>query len=243
MLTAMAGFALLAGLLTIVPGVDTVLVLQAAATRGRAVAAATVAGICTGLLIWGVAAALGVSALLAASRTAFDVLQVAGAVYLLWLGSRLLRGAVGPRPEAVPGLPPPPPAVADLTTSVERCSSTAQSHRSGEIGQRRRAERAREWAGFRRGLLTNLLNPKIGVFYLAVLPQFVPPDVPAAAAGVALALVHVLETTLWFAVVIGIVHLARTWFARESVRRWIDAVSGTALVGFGLVLLARRAAP
>ena len=225
MLSAMAGFALVVGLLTIVPGVDTVLVLQAAATRGRAVAAATVAGICSGLLIWGVAAALGVSALLAASRTAFDVLQVAGALYLLWLGVRLLLAAWRGGPDREEG--------EDVDTS--RAGEGVAPTRVGPA----RAARA----GYRRGLLTNLLNPKIGVFYLAVLPQFVPPDVPAALAGVALALVHVVETVVWFALIIAAVHVARAWFARASVRRWIDAVSGTALVGFGLVLLARRATP
>ncbi len=72
-------FALLAGALTVTPGLDTALVLRAALTRGRREATATAAGIVTGLFVWGAAAAVGVSALLTASDVAFDVLRDAGA--------------------------------------------------------------------------------------------------------------------------------------------------------------------
>ena len=87
MLSAVIAFAVVAGMMTLVPGIDTALVLRTAITQGRRQAFAAGIGISTGVLVWGIAAALGVSALLAASRLAFDVLR--------W-GTMLLDQASGP---------------------------------------------------------------------------------------------------------------------------------------------------
>ncbi len=107
------------------------------------------------MLAWGAAAAVGVSALLLASQLAYDVLRFAGALYLVWIGLRMLWSAIrGPRHSE--------PAVDARADSF--------------------------WAGLRQGATTNLLNPKVGAFYVAVLPQFIPTDAPALAWGVRLAL-------------------------------------------------------
>lgn len=90
MLPAIASFALVAGLLTIIPGLDTALVLRATLSHGRRQGFATALGIASGSLVWGAGAAAGVSALLVASRIAYEVVRFAGAAYLLYLGIRLL---------------------------------------------------------------------------------------------------------------------------------------------------------
>nr|WP_216911414.1 LysE family transporter [Nocardia noduli] len=87
-----------------------------------------------------------------------------------------------------------------------------------------------------RGLGTNLLNPKVGVFYVAMLPQFLPDGVPPLLMGCALAVVHNIEGMLWFTALITVAELARTWLSRDSVRRAMDAVTGVVLVGFGVKL-------
>jgi threonine/homoserine/homoserine lactone efflux protein len=208
MLTAVVGFAIVAGLMTMVPGIDTALVLRSAVTQGRARAYATVAGISVGLLVWGVAAAVGVSAVLAISQVAFNVLRWAGAAYVVGLGVflvvRTLRGGD-----------------ADLPDLIEQPPESA-------------------WSGFRRGLLTNLLNPKIGVFYVAVLPQFLPDGVPAVVSGVVLALVHVAEGLIWFSLLIAFTHLLREWLRRRAVQQWVDRITGGVLVGFGIKLALTR---
>jgi threonine/homoserine/homoserine lactone efflux protein len=79
LLQALLSFALVAGLLTVVPGLDTALVLRSSIAKSRRYAFATAAGISTGAMIWGVAAAVGVSALLAASEFAYRMLTIAGA--------------------------------------------------------------------------------------------------------------------------------------------------------------------
>ncbi|MEU7877978.1 LysE family translocator [Microbispora bryophytorum] len=89
---------------------------------------------------------------------------------------------------------------------------------------------------FRRGLLTNLLNPKVGAFYVAVLPQFMPRGVPHAVMGVLLAGVHVCEALVWSAVLIGFTGMVRGWLRRPPVRRALDRLTGLVVIGFGLRL-------
>lgn len=200
--SALLGFALVAGLLTITPGLDTALVLRAALTQDRVRAYATAAGICGGLLIWGVAAAVGISALLAASTLAYDGLRIVGAGYMVWLGIGLLRSA-----------------------------------RRGEgHGEDARPSTATGLQGFRRGLLTNVLNPKIGAFYIAVLPQFLPESMSAIAMGALLAAAHVALSLLWFTVLILAASRMRGFLTRPSAQRALDGGTGLVLVGFGLRL-------
>ncbi|MET1155514.1 LysE family transporter [Arthrobacter sp.] len=204
---ALLSFALVAGLLTLVPGMDTALVLRSAVSQGRGKAYATALGINTGALVWGIAAAVGASALLAASETAFTVLKIAGAVYMVWLGGRMLWKSFRRRAMLMPGAAEP-----DASASY-----------------------AKAWLT---GVGTNLLNPKVGVFYMAMIPQFIPPDVSPALMGTALAMVHNLEGLVFFSAIIWGTHVARQWLRTPAVVRAIDRVTGTVLVGFGLALAA-----
>lgn len=205
MLAAVTSFALVAALLTITPGLDTAFVLRTTARHGRAAGFAAAAGIHTGILVWAIAAAVGVSALVAASEVAFTVVRVAGALYMLYLGARMLLAAVrgsGDDPLATGG------------------SSVAGT----------------PWRFYRQGLTVNVLNPKIGVFYVALLPQFLLPGEPPALMGLVLALVHNVEGLVWFSLLILAVARMGTWLRRPRVQRGIDAVAGTAIVGFAAKL-------
>lgn len=97
-------------------------------------------------------------------------------------------------------------------------------------------------AAFGRGALTNLLNPKVGVFYLAVIPQFIPDGVAPVGMGLLLALVHVVESVAWFAGLIVLAHVARRWLTDSRVSRWIDRVTGGVLIGFAGFLAAESRA-
>jgi threonine/homoserine/homoserine lactone efflux protein len=201
---AVASFAVLAGLLTITPGLDTALVLRSAVARGRRYAAATAVGISTGALLWGAGAAAGVSALITASHLAYLVLRIAGALYLAQLGIRMLWSFRRREAAVVAATPVPDSA-------------------------------RRAWL---KGLTTNLLNPKIGAFYVAVLPQFLPPHVSHLAMGVLLAVVHDAERLLWFAALIAAASAFRRVLDRPAVHRWTDRITGTVLVGFAAKLAA-----
>jgi len=199
-------FGLVVALLTITPGVDTALVLRSAAVARRARAWGAIIGIGTGCLAWGVLTAVGVSALLAASQVAYTIVRLAGAAYLAYLV--YLGGKL--LWSAIRGHV----GTAAVTTEV-----------SDTFG-----------AGWRQGLFTNLLNPKVGAFYLAILPQFIPPDAPHVTWGLALAGVHDLEGIIWLGMVLMLARSLRTWLERPRVVRGIDAVVGTVIAAFGLRL-------
>lgn len=202
---ALIAFAVAAGLLTLTPGLDTALVLRAAAVEGPKRAALAAVGIGIGCLAWGAAAALGLAALLQASALAFTALKWAGAAYLVWLGLNMLL-----KPRA-------------------RFEVTAAA-RSGES--------AAAW--LRRGLLTNLLNPKVGVFYVSFLPQFLPTGVAPAPFIFLLAGLHVVMGLLWFACLIAATQPIATALKRPAVVRWLDRATGAVFLGFGVRLALER---
>ncbi|KAA8885530.1 LysE family translocator [Nocardia colli] len=88
-------------------------------------------------------------------------------------------------------------------------------------------------AAFRQGLLTNLLNPKVAVFFLALLPQFVP-AAPTVTDTVSLGAIAAAVSLIWFSVLANVVDALRGLLARSSVRRTLDTVMGTLLVAFGV---------
>lgn len=203
---ALIAFSVAAALLTITPGLDTALVLRTAAVEGprRAMLAGT--GICSGLLIWALAVSVGLGALLAVSRLAYDVLRIIGACYLIYLGAKIF-----------------------LRKSAALLDSPSEPTR-----QRTDSAAAPRW--FIRGLFTNLLNPKVGVFYVTFLPQFIPTSVSVTSFSLLLASIHVAEGILWFVLLISATSLFSEWLRRPHMAKAIDRITGTVLVGFGLAL-------
>jgi threonine/homoserine/homoserine lactone efflux protein len=100
--------------------------------------------------------------------------------------------------------------------------------------------RGSAWRAARQGLTTNLLNPKVGVFYVALLPQFIPPHDNPLAVGLLLAGEHGLITVAWFALLIVLASGLGRWLRRPATERAIDGITGTALLGFGVTLAISR---
>jgi threonine/homoserine/homoserine lactone efflux protein len=203
-LTAALAFAAVAALVTITPGLDTVLVLRTTLGSGRRTGYLAGIGVGTGCLLWAVASAAGLTAVLAASRVAFDALRLVGAGYLLWLGARALWSA---RRVASPPADMPPAHMSDR-------------------------------AAFRQGLTTNLLNPKVGVFYMSLLPQFVPHDAPVFWTSLLFAAIHDVEGLAWFAFVVLAAGAARRMLIRPPVARTLQRLTGIAFICFGIRLAA-----
>ncbi|MEP6762944.1 MAG: LysE family translocator [Gemmatimonadaceae bacterium] len=202
--TAIGAFALAAALATMTPGLDTALILRTTAVEGKRRACMAALGIAVGVLVWGSATAFGLSQLFRASALAYNVLRWAGALYLLYLGVRMLlhpRTSFAETPTGAPQLP-----LVQL---------------SG-------------FAWFIRGMLTNVLNPKVGLFYVSFLPQFVPSHVNSPRALMLLfASIHSAEAILWFGVlIIATERLAHT-LRRPSVVKFLDRAMGTLFVAFG----------
>lgn len=117
LLTAVISFAAVAGLVTIIPGLDTAMVVRSSVSHGRKHGFATALGVNTGTLVWGAGAAIGVSALLEASTLGYTIVRIAGALYMVWLGSRLLLKAFRDRRDGGPLLDPAPAAPRGLPRS------------------------------------------------------------------------------------------------------------------------------
>lgn len=197
-----------AAILTITPGVDTTMVLRTSTAGGPRMGAAAAAGTCVGVLMWGVSAALGLTALLAASEAAFTVVKFAGAGYLFYLGLTLLL-----RP---------------------------RNHLSKETAPTEFAVRMTSRAAFTRGLLSNVLNPKAGVFYISFLPQFIPHGVPIAEFSILLTMIHVLLVSIWFAILISATIPLGRFLSKPRVVRALDRLTGVVFVGFGLRLASSK---
>ncbi|MGN6521905.1 MAG: LysE family translocator [Actinomycetes bacterium] len=210
MLAASLAFAVAGGLLVLLPGPDTLVVLRALVRSGRRTALLTVLGVLTGLAVWVLAAVLGLAALLRASEDAYTALRIVGAVYLLWLGIQSWRNR----------------------SSLELGSADDGGHH----GQRRSII----GHGFRAGLLTDLLNPKVGVFFVTFLPGFVPAGTSVPAASAVFGAVYLLETGVYFAVLLVAAAPLLRWMSRARVRRAMDRVTGSALIGFGVRLATER---
>ena len=206
-------FALASTLVILAPGPDSLLVMRNTLRGGRGAGWVTASGTLSGLLVWVVAAALGLSELLRVSRFGSDVLRLAGAGYLIWLGLNSL------------GL--------------------AHRKRAGPAAGTRRGGMAVAAAGppgwgraYRAGLLSNLLNPKVGVFFIAFLPGFIPRGVATAPSSLALGLWFMAETGAWLAALAWMTSRGVTWLRRPAVQRWLERLTGIVLIGFGLRLAA-----
>jgi threonine/homoserine/homoserine lactone efflux protein len=208
---AFAGAALL---LAMAPGPATATLLRQTIRHGRRRGVATVAGIESGVLFWAVAASAGLSALLAASTVAYDVLRVVGAVVLIGLGAQALFRSRREHEDT------------ELREQQLDGAATSTPSTAGRGG----------WSAYRAGLVTNLANPKAGVFAISFLPQFIPRGYPVLPTGLLLAAVWVICDATWYLTLTAIVHLARRMFSRGVVRQRLEALSGVALVGFGVRL-------
>ncbi|MFE7664236.1 LysE family translocator [Streptomyces celluloflavus] len=207
MLTSLLGFTAVAALLTVSPGPDFAVVLRTALGSGRRAALCSALGIAAGCFVWGLAGAVGLTAMLSASQVAYDALRVAGALYLMWLGVQALRAARRLR----------------TAPAADGAEPTADGG-----GVRQTPLRA-----FRTGALTNVLNPKVGVVYMSLLPQFIPHGAPVIATTLLLVAVHAALGVLWLGTIAVAVHRARAVFQRPRVRRRLDQATGGVLLALG----------
>ncbi len=201
-------FALVVALLVMSPGPNGVLIARTVPTSGRAAGLANIAGFVSAFYLHGTLSILGISAVLTASATAFAVVKLLGAAYLIWIGIRALVAAWR--------LPAP----------VTRVSPA----------RRRRTL----WRAFIEGVLTNGLNPKVSMFYLAAFPQFIATGHNSLGSAYLLVTVHAMINAIWFgAMVLMFARLSR--FARSgSFQRWLKGATGAAFIGFGLKLASYR---
>lgn len=194
---------LVSGLLVCMyPGPDTFYVVGRSSTQGLSAGLTAALGVSCGILVHITAAALGLSAILATSATAFTVVKIVGAVYLIYVGLSLIRQA--------------PMAASDNVEST----STPLALRPI----------------FFQGFLTDVLNVKVALFFLAFLPQFVNADAPSKpAAFMFLGLLFNLTALVWNLMVAwSSAQVSRGLAGSAQVRRWVNRVAGGLLIWMGV---------
>jgi threonine/homoserine/homoserine lactone efflux protein len=193
-------------LLNLTPGQDTLYILGRSIAQGRQIGVASALGISSGGVVHTLAAALGLSAVLATSASAFVALKVVGAVYLVYLGVRML---------------------------ITRTSAAGSTDIAGLVNV---------WTAFRQGMLTNVLNPKVALFFLALMPQFIEPDSPTkVGAFLVLGLTFLSTGTVWCLVLALGASRVRSFFAsRPRALHGLSQMSGALFIFLGLRLAASK---
>lgn len=193
-------------LLTLSPGVDTMLIIRNSARGGWLDGATSSLGICSGLFIHATVSALGISIILLQTAWAFSALKFAGAAYLIWLGLCSWKRAVRGRQNIFAG----------KLSSEQDIFLFSRS--------------------LREGFLSNVLNPKTVIFYMAFLPQFINPAEPALFQSLMVAGIHFSVAMLYQCLLAAMVDKARTWLQRPTVNRVFDTFTGSILLFIGLRL-------
>jgi RhtB (resistance to homoserine/threonine) family protein len=202
-ITGFAFFLLAVFLLNVTPGPDTAYIVGRSVAQGRGAGVVSALGISAGCIVHTLACAFGLTAILAASATAFTVVKIVGAIYLIYLGVRLIFAK---HEEAVePRLGIAPKSLHQL---------------------------------FTQGFVTNVLNPKVVLFFVSFFPQFVSADSQhKTLAFLTLGLVFIAMSTVWNSFVAWIAGSVTARFSgKPGVKKWLDRGVGTAFVGLGIKL-------
>ncbi|MFL9993450.1 LysE family translocator [Paraburkholderia sediminicola] len=193
-------------LLNVTPGPDTAYIIGRSVAQGRGAGLMSALGICAGCCVHSLACAFGLTALLAASATAFTVIKFVGAIYLIYLGVRLIFAK---------------PA-ADQAVGEARAAGAPKSLRQL----------------FLQGFWTNVLNPKVVLFFVSFFPQFVTTGSDhKVLAFLTLGVVFVVMSLIWSCFIAWIAgSVTRRFSGKPLVKKWLDRGVGSAFVGLGLKL-------
>ena len=202
-LTALTTYLIAITLLTITPGVDTMLVIRNTARGGWRDGAVSSLGICSGLFLHATVSAVGISMILLQAAWAFSALKLAGAGYLVWLGISSWRKLL-----------------------KQETFEIANGTMKGDSFLSRRS--------LREGFLSNILNPKTAIFYMAFLPQFINPAQSALLQSLFLAGLHFVIAMIWQCLLALMVKQLKIWLQRPRVSQVFDGVTGTVMIALGL---------
>ncbi len=198
-------FLLAITLLTLTPGIDTVLVIKNASRSGGRDGVVTSLGICLGLFVHATFSAVGISAILLQSAELFMAVKWIGAAYLIWLGIGALKAAL--KGDASVAIDATGLKMSNLTRSLKE------------------------------GFLSNVMNPKTAVFYLAFLPQFIDPQYSPFLQAMSMAAIHFFIAMVWQCGLAGAVSSAKRFFASSTAMRWMEGISGSVLIFLGSKLI------
>jgi len=203
-MTALTTYLIAITLLTITPGVDTMLVIRNTARGGWRDGAVSSFGICSGLFVHATISAVGISVILLQAAWAFSALKLLGAGYLVWLGISSWRKVINKQ-------------AFEIVNGEAKGANVFLIRRS-----------------LREGFLSNVLNPKTAIFYMAFLPHFINPAQSALAQSLFLAGLHFIVAMIWQCLLALMVKQLKVWLQRPRVSQIFDGATGTVMIALGL---------
>jgi threonine/homoserine/homoserine lactone efflux protein len=207
MTSSLLAFLSVSLIVIVIPGPDTAVTVRNTLIGGFSGGICTALEIAAGQASWALATSIGIVALLVESAPLFEALKYAGAAYLIFLGVQALWGA------------------GRFRGGVWSASPLRTPRPSGRLAP---------ITALRQGLISDLGNPKMAMFFASLLPQFVPPGRAIFSALLGLGLTFCVMTFVWLAAYTFAVAKARDLFRRSSIRRVIEGLSGAILIGLGL---------
>lgn len=244
-ITSFPFFVIAVMLLNATPGPDTAFIVGRSVSQGRKAGIVSALGISTGCVVHSLAVSFGLTAILAASATAFTVIKFAGAIYLIYLGARMLFAskAQASAPDGVdPTTPMSMPHASHETPTAHRAAAdapTSASISNASNASHTTAKPAKSLGSvFISGFWTNVLNPKVILFFISFFPQFVSASSEhKTLAFLVLGAVFVAMSTVWNGGVAWVAgSVTERMRGRPVVRQWIDRIVGTAFIGLGVRL-------
>ncbi|KLU17024.1 MULTISPECIES: LysE family translocator [Xenorhabdus] len=197
-------FVLLALLSYLTPGPDWA-VISKGVFKSKREGMITAFGVQSGLFFHLVLGSLGATVILATSKTAFNILQIIGAVYLVYLGSSGLR---------------------EIYRNKNQQQSVINSQ--GIIKQKRNP--------FLIGLFANVLNPKVAIFFISILPQFINPALPPLRQIIILGIIDIVIGVLWWVIFVHAIHYIQNIFLKGNSQVIIESITNIFLLLFGVVM-------
>jgi threonine/homoserine/homoserine lactone efflux protein len=209
-------------LLVMFPGPNTVLIMQSVGLYGKRTGFGNVLGIASGLYIHALAAIAGLSVIVAQSAGIYHLIQLLGAIYIIYLGIRsfFLK----------------PLSIAE--------NSGSNANYSGELPTNPRAILSRPqmhlFPAFTKGLFSTLFNPKIALFFVAVFPQFIHNQNAVLSASLFLTLLYSLISVTWYSLLVIFVDKFRRVLIRQRIQRMIQYFTGVLLIALGFRIAIQR---
>lgn len=198
-------FVFMATLLVISPGPNGVLIAKTVPVSGRKAGFANIWGFVVAFYLHGTLSIFGISVLLVQSAQAFLIFKLLGAAYLCWIGVKSIIAA---------------------WKSEEKVTNSSTPNHQKTVSTR---------YAFIEGFLTNALNPKVSMFYLAAFPQFLSIGESATNAYL-LVSAHVIVNMLWFSAMVILLARLKTFATSATVTKWVKSITGAVFIGFGLKL-------
>ena len=204
-------FTLIAFLLVISPGPNSVLILKTASSNGKRAALVNILGLTSATYVHGLFSILGISALLMRSAEVFFIVKILGAAYLFYIGVKAILGSFTMTPEKRE----------QLVTAKPVATKSGLAY-------------------FTEGFLTQILNPKVSMFYLAAFPQFTHPESFSFFSSFLLVFIHATIILCWFSSLTLVISRMKPLASSSTLGLWLQRFSGAVMIYFSTLIIAEK---